>query len=497
MNYEDTYCALCSNPFGGDSGLLDTHRLLGLVAGVGRGWSISARVTGVSADAGNDDGIDELLQELLPDDAVPEEAGVPPRPDVGPIGGPSPYEFDPDPGPEPYLDPEPNLGAEPDLGFEPNLGPEPNLGYLGFEPDLGPEPNLDPAATGPVDMGGWNVQLADDPVVPLVESAGVPASVGRGRGPLSSGLVRGLLGLLVLSAAAIGAIWIGNRLVGDDTGTAAVDSAVVSSEEPDGARLDSAPVESEQDLAPPTISENPEEGTAGDEGELTYEAGDVADDASMDFAVDGADAQGRPLPALPDQLVANTSDPTSLPGYYPDPPSAPDLGPYAVIQGGRFYLRGTLSSENLRQEMIRRALLLVPADRLVIEYEIDEADPWYLDDPFLVLLEDDVLFAPGSDEVDERILPVIQTGASLLAIDPRLGVRITGHTDDQGAEDLNLELSQLRADAVRDQYLAFGVSEYQIESVGLGESEPVADNTTEEGREANRRVEIEVITLEG
>ena len=77
--------------------------------------------------------------------------------------------------------------------------------------------------------------------------------------------------------------------------------------------------------------------------------------------------------------------------------------------------------------------------------------------------------------------------------EPRLRALITGHTDDRGSESTNLRVGGRRADAVRD-YLVkqHSIDQSRIETQSLGESHPVADNQTREGREQNRRVEIEL-----
>jgi OOP family OmpA-OmpF porin len=69
---------------------------------------------------------------------------------------------------------------------------------------------------------------------------------------------------------------------------------------------------------------------------------------------------------------------------------------------------------------------------------------------------------------------------------------VTGHTDDIGSDGYNLRLSQRRANAVKKQLIALGIVPDQIETRARGEREPVVSNATEEGRAANRRVEIEI-----
>ena len=67
-----------------------------------------------------------------------------------------------------------------------------------------------------------------------------------------------------------------------------------------------------------------------------------------------------------------------------------------------------------------------------------------------------------------------------------------GHTDNVGSASANLKLSQQRADAVRLQLIKNGVNPKNITSIGYGDAKPIADNATAEGRELNRRTEIEV-----
>ncbi len=96
------------------------------------------------------------------------------------------------------------------------------------------------------------------------------------------------------------------------------------------------------------------------------------------------------------------------------------------------------------------------------------------------------------------ILPESKQGlddlAAFMTNHPLVVVRITGHTDDVGSEQANQRLSEGRANAVRDQLIARGIAPERIEAEGKGESEPIADNATEEGRAKNRRVEFTIIS---
>jgi len=81
--------------------------------------------------------------------------------------------------------------------------------------------------------------------------------------------------------------------------------------------------------------------------------------------------------------------------------------------------------------------------------------------------------------------------AQQLKQSPQLKVELAGYTDSSGASELNLKLSQQRAEAVRDYLLAEGVDKSQVTAKGYGEKNPIADNSTPEGRKMNRRVEIQ------
>ena len=71
-------------------------------------------------------------------------------------------------------------------------------------------------------------------------------------------------------------------------------------------------------------------------------------------------------------------------------------------------------------------------------------------------------------------------------------VRVEGHTDSQGGDKPNMKLSEARAKAVRDYLIGRGIDGSRLVAKGFGESKPVADNDTEEGRFKNRRVEFEI-----
>jgi len=76
---------------------------------------------------------------------------------------------------------------------------------------------------------------------------------------------------------------------------------------------------------------------------------------------------------------------------------------------------------------------------------------------------------------------------------PSILLNISGYTDSAGPEQYNNRLSLIRASMVKSYLLGLGISPGRMTVQGLGSQKPIADNTTEQGRRLNRRVEIEVV----
>lgn len=102
-------------------------------------------------------------------------------------------------------------------------------------------------------------------------------------------------------------------------------------------------------------------------------------------------------------------------------------------------------------------------------------------------------FEPGSATIDASTLGVMDDIAEVLTVCGDLRLEIQGHTDSQGGEDMNLNLSQARAQSVLNELRARRVLTSSFNAKGYGEAKPIADNNTEEGREANRRIEFKLI----
>jgi OOP family OmpA-OmpF porin len=103
---------------------------------------------------------------------------------------------------------------------------------------------------------------------------------------------------------------------------------------------------------------------------------------------------------------------------------------------------------------------------------------------------DKITFAPGSVELDGPALSIVRRIANVLRDCDGVAMEISGYTDSQGRAEMNQSLSQARADAVFNALMAERVLVGSLTAKGYGEEKPVADNATEEGREANRRIDF-------
>ena len=107
-----------------------------------------------------------------------------------------------------------------------------------------------------------------------------------------------------------------------------------------------------------------------------------------------------------------------------------------------------------------------------------------------------ISFAPSSSDIESDALDTIDAIADILRDCQSVQIEISGHTDSQGREVMNQQLSQARADSVLNAIMARRVLTSNLSAKGYGESQPIADNKTEEGREANRRIEFRLVESE-
>jgi OOP family OmpA-OmpF porin len=171
------------------------------------------------------------------------------------------------------------------------------------------------------------------------------------------------------------------------------------------------------------------------------------------------------------------------------------LDPALTVEDGVVTVSGRVPSEGVREGIIQRLEQLFPEFKIVEHLE-DRPPETGLElqrglDQFVASrvvefeFDSDVLTPEGRETVEE-------VGALLRSL-PGVDVEISGHTDSTGDDEFNLDLSKRRADAVRTYLVEQGLAGARFETAGFGETRPIADNETPEGRQRNRRTEFRVI----
>jgi len=106
-----------------------------------------------------------------------------------------------------------------------------------------------------------------------------------------------------------------------------------------------------------------------------------------------------------------------------------------------------------------------------------------------------VTFATDSSDLSPAFFDVLNSVGKVLGEYEQTVVEVAGHTDSTGSESYNQSLSERRAESVTGYLSSQGVIRERLITVGMGELRPVADNATDEGRQANRRVEITIVPI--
>ncbi|MEP2782190.1 MAG: OmpA family protein [Pseudoruegeria sp.] len=188
------------------------------------------------------------------------------------------------------------------------------------------------------------------------------------------------------------------------------------------------------------------------------------------------------LAELNNGTLSVTEDRIEIAGVTGNPDARSDI---ARIFTTKLDGSGTFSIKVVYEEKFDPVAALPTADECVADLN-------------MALAENKITFEPGSGDINAGSLSTIDKLADTLktCADVPMQLEIAGYTDSQGRETMNLSLSQSRADAVLSGLMARRVLTGNITAQGYGEENPIADNDTADGREANRRIEITIVVPE-
>ncbi len=160
----------------------------------------------------------------------------------------------------------------------------------------------------------------------------------------------------------------------------------------------------------------------------------------------------------------------------------------AAAQGARDQV--LLQAREAEAQRARMAASSAQAENERLSRELADLQAQQTDRGTVLTLGGDVLFATGRAELKSGSRRMLDQVQRFLEENPERRMRIEGFTDSTGSDEFNLELSRRRAEAVSRELVNRGLDSSRIQTSGLGESYPVADNSSAGGRQLNRRVEI-------
>ncbi len=147
----------------------------------------------------------------------------------------------------------------------------------------------------------------------------------------------------------------------------------------------------------------------------------------------------------------------------------------AAVGGGVGYYLDAQAAE-LRAELVSTGVQVVESD-----------------DNIRLIMPGNITFKTDSADINASFYSVLNSVAKVLNKYSNSTVLVSGHTDSTGSADYNLDLSKSRAQSVAAYLQGQGVKSSRFEVMGMGSSNPIASNSTAEGRAQNRRVEIKII----
>lgn len=117
-------------------------------------------------------------------------------------------------------------------------------------------------------------------------------------------------------------------------------------------------------------------------------------------------------------------------------------------------------------------------------------------DSIKLIMPGNITFATGSADINSNFYSVLNSVAKVFKEYKKTNIAVKGYTDSTGDASKNQILSQNRANSVSNYLAAQGIARQRLQAFGMGSSNPIVSNEISEGREKNRRVEIEIVSAE-
>ena len=213
------------------------------------------------------------------------------------------------------------------------------------------------------------------------------------------------------------------------------------------------------------------------------EEGSSTTDASPASDEEDDDERGGATTTAPqdaDRLVLPSADPAN-----------PSVEPSGTYHNGKVVLTGSAPTAEVAAGYARKASSVLGEENVTMAMTLDsrvEGTTMTID------VDQQFRFPSGAITFDPEFEALLNLGAAALQLLPEANLVVTGHTDDIGEEATNIALGQARAQVVVNWMVGHGIAPDRVIVRSAGESEPIADNATPEGRDANRRIEA---VLEG
>ena len=228
----------------------------------------------------------------------------------------------------------------------------------------------------------------------------------------------------------------------------------------------------------------------------TSDAGDDDGGATSTEAGGGSTTSSSSTTAAATTTSTSTTTSTTAPAapaleLPPADQAAPPMEPLGVYRDGKLTLGGSVPDPELAAAYLRRAGGVIGMENVTMQMTLD---PRVSGQTLRIDVDERFQFPTGSTAFDPEFEALLGLGVAALQLLPESTLVVTGHTDDVGSDEVNQALSQARAQIVVDFMVRGGIPPERVVARGAGESEPIADNATPEGRQANRRIEA---TLEG